>query len=155
MGLSQSELAERIGVTLNQIVSYENGHNRKTMGSILEICQRCNLSSEWLLEGEGQPFRTPGEPNAFDPLQFEKGAGIRKSSTRRHVEEGTIDSELLEFVLAVDQYKVKNDKKFPTTSDMFQVIRYLGYRKMADLAPHISCSPKPPPEGRGLLGEEK
>ncbi len=45
--------------------------------------------------------------------------------------------ELLEFVLALDEYKRVNSRPFPSWSEVFEVIRYLGYRKVADRAEHI------------------
>lgn len=45
--------------------------------------------------------------------------------------------ELLEFVLAIDEYKRLNNRPFPTWSEVFEVIRYLGYRKVAAKGEHI------------------
>lgn len=54
--------------------------------------------------------------------------------------------ELLEFVLAVDEYKRINKRPFPTWSEVFEVIRYLGYRKVADRGEHIDRPAGDPPE---------
>lgn len=48
-----------------------------------------------------------------------------------------MSDELLEFVLAIDEYKRVNNRPFPTWSEVFEVIRYLGYRKTADQGDHI------------------
>lgn len=45
--------------------------------------------------------------------------------------------ELLEFVMAIDEYKRANSRPFPSWSEVFEVIRYLGYRKVAEVADHI------------------
>ncbi len=45
--------------------------------------------------------------------------------------------ELLEFVLAIDDYKRVNNRPFPSWSEVFEVIRYLGYRKTAPRGEHI------------------
>ena len=45
--------------------------------------------------------------------------------------------ELLEFVMAIDEYKRTNRRPFPSWSEVFEVIQYLGYRKVADQAEHI------------------
>ena len=45
--------------------------------------------------------------------------------------------ELLEFVLAIDEYKRLNNRPFPTWSEVFEIIRYLGYRKVAAQSEHI------------------
>jgi len=48
-----------------------------------------------------------------------------------------MSDELLEFVLAVDEYKRKNNRPFPTWSEVYEIIRYLGYRKVAEQGTHI------------------
>jgi hypothetical protein len=45
--------------------------------------------------------------------------------------------DLLEFVLAIDEYKRTNKRPFPSWSEVFEVIRYLGYRKVAAKGEHI------------------
>lgn len=45
--------------------------------------------------------------------------------------------ELLEFVMAIDDYKRMNNRPFPSWSEVFEVIQYLGYRKVADRGEHI------------------
>ncbi len=52
--------------------------------------------------------------------------------------------ELLEFVMAIDEYKRLNNRPFPTWSEVFEVIRYLGYRKTAAKGDHID---RPAAEG--------
>lgn len=70
-------------------------------------------------------------------LERRRGPGRRRSDTRRMAEEGEMTDELLEFVLAIDDYKRANNRPFPTWSEVFEVIRYLGYRKVADRGEHI------------------
>jgi len=45
--------------------------------------------------------------------------------------------ELLEFVMAIDDYKRMNNRPFPSWSEVFEVIQYLGYRKTAAQGEHI------------------
>jgi hypothetical protein len=55
--------------------------------------------------------------------------------------------DLLEFVLAIDEYKRTNKRPFPSWSEVFEVIRYLGYRKVAAKGDHIDRpAPDPPAE---------
>ncbi len=70
-------------------------------------------------------------------LERRRGPGRRRSDLRREAEEGEMSDELLEFVLAVDEYKRKNNRPFPTWSEVYEIIRYLGYRKVADKGTHI------------------
>ena len=43
----------------------------------------------------------------------------------------SIDGELLEFVMAVDAYKKANKLSFLRTSEIYNVMLFLGYRKVA------------------------
>jgi hypothetical protein len=70
-------------------------------------------------------------------LDRRRGPGRRRSDVRREAEEGEMTDELLEFVMAIDEYKRVNNKPFPTWSEVFEVIRYLGYRKVSGRGEHI------------------
>lgn len=71
-------------------------------------------------------------------LDRRRGPGRRRTDIRREAEEGEMSGELLEFVLAIDEYKRVNSRPFPSWSEVFEVIRYLGYRKVADTGAHIN-----------------
>ena len=70
-------------------------------------------------------------------LERRRGPGRRRSDLRRQAEEGEMTDELLEFVLAIDEYKRLNNRPFPSWSEVFEVIRYLGYRKVTAKGEHI------------------
>lgn len=70
-------------------------------------------------------------------LERRRGPGRRRADTRREAEEGEMSEELLEFVLACDEYKRVNNRPFPSWSEVYEVIRYLGYRKVTDRGEHI------------------
>lgn len=73
-----------------------------------------------------------------------RGPGRRRCEVRRTAEEGEISGELLEFIMAIDEYKRVNERPFPTWSEVFEIIQYLGYRKVAAQADHINnaCGPE-------------
>lgn len=70
-------------------------------------------------------------------LDRRRGPGRRRGDLRRAAEEGEMSDELLEFVLAIDEYKRVNGRPFPTWSEVFELIRHLGYRKVAAKGEHI------------------
>ena len=78
------------------------------------------------------------EINRRSGMDRRRGPGRRRSDLRRAAEEGEMSDEQLEFVMAVDEYKRANNKPFPTWSEVFELIKYLGYRKVADQAGHIN-----------------
>ena len=71
-------------------------------------------------------------------LDRRRGPGRRRSDLRRSAEEGEMDQELLEFVMAIDDYKRANERPFPSWSEVFEIVQYLGYRKVATRGEHIS-----------------
>lgn len=69
-----------------------------------------------------------------------RGPGRRRGEVRRAAEEGEISGELLEFIMAIDEYKRINERPFPTWSEIFEIVQYLGYRKVAGVADHINTA---------------
>lgn len=69
-----------------------------------------------------------------------RGPGRRRGEVRRAAEEGEISGELLEFIMAIDEYKRINERPFPSWSEIFEIVQYLGYRKVAEQAAHINTA---------------
>jgi len=65
-------------------------------------------------------------------LERRRGPGRRRSDDRKSAEEGQMSDEQFEFLMAVDEYKRKNARPFPTWTEVFEVIKALGYRKVAE-----------------------
>lgn len=82
-------------------------------------------------------------------LDRKRGPGKRISVERKSAEEGQMSDEQFEFLMAIDEYKRKNTRPFPTWTEVLEVIKALGYRKVTE--PQSLCRPK---EGLGC-GEEK
>lgn len=83
-------------------------------------------------------------------LDRQRGPGRRRSDERKSAEEGQMSDEQFAFIMAIDEYKRANSRPFPTWTEVLEVIKALGYRKVAEpqpLAPHGSptdADPKPP-----------
>ena len=69
-----------------------------------------------------------------------RGPGRRRGEVRRAAEEGEITGELLEFVMTIDEYKKINERPFPSWTEVFEIMQYLGYRKVAPRADHINTA---------------
>jgi len=67
-------------------------------------------------------------------LDRRRGPGHRRTDERRAAEEGEMTDEQFEFVMAIDQYKRANQRPFPTWTEVLEVIKALGYRKVAEPA---------------------
>lgn len=76
-------------------------------------------------------------------LERRRGPGRRRSDSRRSAEEGELTDEQFEFVLAIDEYKRVNRRPFPTWTEVLEVIKYLGYRKVAPPGEHVDRPSSP------------
>jgi len=65
-------------------------------------------------------------------LDRRRGPGRRRSDDRRSAEEGEMTDEQFEFLMAVNEYKRVNKRPFPTWTEVLDVIKALGYRKVAE-----------------------
>jgi hypothetical protein len=65
-------------------------------------------------------------------LDRRRGPGIRRSDERKSAEEGQMSDEQFEFLMAIDEYKRNNSRPFPTWTEVLEVIKALGYRKVAE-----------------------
>lgn len=64
-------------------------------------------------------------------LERRRGPGRRRTDDRRSAEEGEMTDEQFEFVLAIDTYKRLNGRPFPSWTEILEVVKQLGYRKVA------------------------
>lgn len=65
-------------------------------------------------------------------LTRERGPGKRLSDDRRAAETGQMTEEQLEFLKAVEQYKIQRGKRFLTHTEYLEIAKALGYRKVCD-----------------------
>ena len=65
-------------------------------------------------------------------LDRRRGPGRRRSDDRRSAEEGEMTDEQFEFLMAINEYKRVNKRPFPSWTEVLDVMRALGYRKVAE-----------------------
>jgi hypothetical protein len=63
-------------------------------------------------------------------LERRRGPGRRRSDDRKAAEEGEMTNEQFEFVMAIETYKKVNKRVYPTWTEILEVMRQLGYRKV-------------------------
>ena len=73
-------------------------------------------------------------------LDRRRGPGRRRSDDRRSAEEGQMSDEQFEFLMAINEYKKKNSRPFPTWTEVLEVIKALGYRKVAEPSALAECA---------------
>ncbi len=81
----------------------------------------------------GVDRRRRDDPVAVDRrsgLDRRRGPGIRRKEERRSAEEGEMTDEQFEFIRAVDEYKRRNKRPFPTLTEILEIVKKLGYKKV-------------------------
>lgn len=52
LGLSQAEFADRCGIARNTYNQYEQGKNKPQLQLAIDMCERFNLTLDWLYRGD-------------------------------------------------------------------------------------------------------
>ena len=77
------------------------------------------------------PERRSGVDRRDDTgLERRRGPGRRRSDDRKAAEEGEMTNEQFEFVMAIETYKKVNKRMYPTWTEILEITRQLGYRKV-------------------------
>ena len=80
----------------------------------------------------GQSRERRGVVDRRSGMDRRRGPGRRRGEVRKAAEEGEIGGELLEFIMAIDEYKRVNERPFPAWSEVFEIMQYLGALKAPD-----------------------
>ena len=76
-------------------------------------------------------------------LERRRGPGRRRSDDRKAAEEGEMTNEQFEFCMAIETYKKVNKKMYPTWTEVLEVVRHLGYRKVQARDIKLENCPEP------------
>jgi len=76
-------------------------------------------------------------------LERRRGPGRRRSDDRKAAEEGEMTSEQFEFCMAIEMYKKVNKRLYPTWTEVLEVVRQLGYRKVEHRTVKLENVPEP------------
>jgi len=88
------------------------------------------------------PERRKGERRDTG-LERRRGPGRRRSDVRKSAEEGEMNSEQFEFVMAIETYKKVNRRMYPTWTEILEVVNQLGYRKVKSRNITLDNVPEP------------
>lgn len=90
------------------------------------------------------PERRSGVDRRDDTgLERRRGPGRRRSDDRREAEEGEMNVEQFEFIMAIETYKKVNKRLYPTWTEILEIVRQLGYRKVLPRDIHLENCPEP------------
>lgn len=76
-------------------------------------------------------------------LERRRGPGRRRTDERKSAEEGEMTPEQFEFIQAIQTYKKVNKKLYPTWTEVLEVVRQLGYRKVLPREIRLEGVPEP------------
>ena len=93
------------------------------------------MSKETTPERRGDQERRGSIVDRRLGLDRRRGPGRRLTDERKSAEEGQMSDEQFEFIMAIDEYKRKNTRPFQTWTEVLEVIKALGYRKVAEPQP--------------------
>lgn len=93
------------------------------------------MQSENFIDRRGGSDRRQNVVDRRLGLDLHRGPGRRLTDQRKSAEEGQMSQEQFEFLMAIQEYKNKNAKPFPTWTEVLEVIKVLGYRKVTDPQP--------------------
>jgi transcriptional regulator with XRE-family HTH domain len=85
LGLSQSQLAAMLGVTLQQVNKYERGHSRISSGRLFQISEALGVSVDFFYQGLGDLRETPTAPSR-DRICLEVMRSFGMIKNERHQE---------------------------------------------------------------------
>ena len=128
LGLDRRQMARKLNVSNRHLSFFEGGLERKKFGAFFELCKYCQIDPLSVMNS-----------NLPHPLKVRKGAGIRKTDIRKNAEDEVMNDDMIVFVMCVDDFKRKNKKNFTAISEIYQLVLYLGYRKVVPKAEDINC----------------
>ena len=119
------------------------GENRRKSGvdrrSGMERRQKTAEASHYM----GPERRTGIERRVDTGLERRRGPGRRRADDRREAEEGEMNVEQFEFIMAIETYKKVNKRLYPTWTEILDIVRQLGYRKIQPRIIHLENVPEP------------
>jgi transcriptional regulator with XRE-family HTH domain len=129
LGLTQNELAKLMGIRETIVSHIETGREYSSINNIWHFIRATGVSVKWILYGSGS-FDDESDAEMPATVFHARGKGIRRTENRIASEAGQYEGEVFEFVLAVENYKRFNNKPFPTLSEIYELVKTLGYRQV-------------------------
>lgn len=102
LGLRRAELADRLGVTSQQLYNYERGESRITAGRLFELAGVLGVDLGWFFEGldsgkAGGPRTSGNAPElaAYNPRVVEAAQALLR------IEDNKVRNQLMKTILAL------------------------------------------------------
>ena len=109
LGVTQTQLAQQLGVSFQQVQKYENGANRVGAGRLVQIAQTLGLPIDTLLQGLNTPSRKT--PQADDPfVLLSNGAAVRLAQAFSQISDRQIRNALVSLAEGIAAGRKRPDK---------------------------------------------
>ena len=109
LGITQTQLAQQLGVSFQQVQKYENGANRVGAGRLVQIAQVLGVPIDTLLEGLNAPTRKTVQ--AEDPLELlSTGAAVRLAQAFSQISDRQIRNALVSLAEGIVAGRRRPDK---------------------------------------------
>jgi transcriptional regulator with XRE-family HTH domain len=109
LGMTQTQLAQQLGVSFQQVQKYENGANRVGAGRLVQIAQILGIPIDALLQGLSAPTRKTLQ--ADDPLELlSTGAAVRLAQAFSQIPDRQIRNALVSLAEGIAAGRRRPDK---------------------------------------------
>jgi transcriptional regulator with XRE-family HTH domain len=109
LGVTQTQLAQQLGVSFQQVQKYENGANRVGAGRLVQIAQTLGLPIDTLLQGLNTPGRKPVQGD--DPfVLLSNGAAVRLAQAFSQISDRQIRNALVSLAEGIVAGRKRPDK---------------------------------------------
>ena len=109
LGVTQTQLAQQLGVSFQQVQKYENGMNRVGAGRLVQTAQILGIPIDTLLQGLNAPTRKT--LRADDPLELlSTGAAVRLVQAFSQISDRQIRNALVSLAEGIAGGRRRPDK---------------------------------------------
>jgi transcriptional regulator with XRE-family HTH domain len=109
LAMTQTQLAQQLGVSFQQVQKYENGTNRVGAGRLVQIAQILGIPIDALLQGLNAPTRKTLQ--ADDPLELlSTGAAVRLAQAFSQISDRQIRNALVSLAEGIAAGRRRPDK---------------------------------------------
>lgn len=106
--VSRADLAQRLGISVQQLAKYENGQNRVAVGRLADIASTLDVSAAYFLVGLAYPSMASPSPLGTAPEDAREVEGLLAGFIG--ITSPAVRQEVIEMVTALAEYSQDSAK---------------------------------------------
>jgi len=106
--VSRADLAQRLGISVQQLAKYENGQNRVAVGRLADIASTLDVSAAYFLVGLAYPSMASPSPLGTAPEDAREVEGLIAGFIG--ITSPAVRQEVIEMVTALAEYSQDSAK---------------------------------------------